>query len=177
MVGEPLHNARRGTRRAALAVGGLGLVGAALAGVSGVDEIQAAGTGIEGAWIIRWGGQTRQHVRVSAFLPGGVVIISDSPIDTTTGLEDAEHEVDYRGPALGQWLQTGFADYAYTTVEVDYDARGNPIALTTYRGAIQYDVVGDSLKGMFRLSETALDGRVIATRESAFTGTRIKVGA
>jgi hypothetical protein len=178
MAREPGQGARRGTRRAALAVGGLGLVGAALnAGATATEAWAESSAGIEGAWLIRWGGLTRQHVRASAFLPGGVVIIVDSPIDTTTSLDDAEDEIEYHGPAIGQWLRTGFDEYAYTAVEVEYDHVATVRQLATYRGTIHHDLVGDGLTGSFRLTETTLDGRTVATRESAFAGTRIKVEA
>lgn len=164
-----------GRRRAVL--GCAALAGAALGLAAGQRTARAdPADGIVGAWLVRWSGQTRQHVRTWAFLPGGVLITFDAPVDTTSAVDDHHEELDHGGSGVEQWLESGANEYAYTYIEVEYDGQANAIATEKFIGMVRRDPIRYTLQGSFRMVETALDGRVIATRGATPTeGTRIGV--
>lgn len=170
-------SARKRSRRRAM----LGLTAALAAGAAGAVTgrrrvaAERDGEAIIGAWLVRWRGATRQHLRTWAFLAGGVAIEFDTPVDTTT--ED-ENALEYGGAGLGQWLQTGLHDYAFTILEIKYDDRATPSSIVKLTGTVTHDVVRDTWQGTRALEETTPDGRVIVRSEPALmSATRIKVEA
>jgi hypothetical protein len=124
---------------------------------------------------VRWRGATRQHLRTWAFFPGGIVLEFDTPLDTTT--ED-ENVLEYGDAGLGRWLQSGQHDYAYTILEIKYDAQATPSSIVKLTGTVTHDVVRDTWQGTRTLEETTPDGRLIERLAPAQpSATRIKVEA
>ncbi len=170
------RNRRRvmlGMTGAALAAGAAGAIAGSGRATAGRDD-QA----IVGAWLVRWRGATRQHLRTWAFLPGGIALEFDTPVDTTTDPTDAENAPEYGAAGLGQWLQTGLHDYAFTVLEIKYNDQANATSIVKLTGAVTHDIVRDTWQGTRALEETTPDGRVIAKLEPVpMTATRIKVEA
>jgi hypothetical protein len=131
---------------------------------------------IVGAWLVRWRGATRQHLRTWAFFPGGITLEFDAPVDTTTDPTDAETTLEYGDAGLGQWLQTGLHDYAFTVLEIKYDDQANPTSIVKLTGTVTHDIVRDTWQGTRTLEETTPDGRVIVRNEPVpISATRINV--
>ncbi|MGD9893457.1 MAG: hypothetical protein AB7U18_19415, partial [Dehalococcoidia bacterium] len=140
---------KRNRRRAMLGMTGAALAAGAAGAISGGRRATAGrdDPAIVGAWLVRWRGATRQHLRTWAFLPGGVALEFDAPVDTTTDPTDAENTLEYGAAGLGQWVQTGFHDFAFTVLEIKYDDRANPTSIVKLTGTVTLDVVGGTWQG------------------------------
>src|SRR5215208_2663758 len=100
----------RVSRRAAARAAGV----VALAGGLGMAAAPTVAAGpavpIVGAWHLRATspGPNRPELQyLLAFLPGGVFLVLDAPVEPTSSLMDDPAAIEYTGPAAGQWADLG----------------------------------------------------------------------
>ncbi len=155
-------------------VGGVALGGAAVgalgAGASARADVDTPS--IVGAWLVTALGQTTRPITVLMFFhDDGIVQHVDGPRPRT---HDPEETVEYQSVSGGQWTRTGFNDYVYTRIGIDYDARGTPFALDTTRGVLTFDPLNDRWTATITLTETELDGTPTGGgRTGTVTGRRV----
>ena len=153
------------SRRAAVrSVGGAALGGAALGGMAlgalgAAEPARADGTPpIVGSWLLSGESQGRSVRALLMFFASGIVLWGGSPQQPTHRRDDPADALEYQTMGAGEWRQTGFNEYVFSQIGVDYDARGAPIALDTTRGTITFDRLTDQWTLVVSVTETDLDG-------------------
>ena len=157
---------------AALAAGlGLGSTGAPAAAQS------SAASGIVGTWHLRVAPMlpaTTDRVELEhlgVFIPGGVFLILDSPIDQTFDQEPA----DYPGSWGGQWLQLPDGSVRARAIQLVYDPRAVVTAQEMSTFTLAYNGGTDTLTGTAEWREVGPDDTVRRTRTVSITATRVGV--
>jgi hypothetical protein len=160
------------TGLAALAAGvGIGNPGAPAAAQS------SAASGIVGTWHLRVarvpqataGRVELEHLGV--FIPGGVFLILDGPIDQTFDQESA----DYPGPWGGQWLQLPDGSVRARAIQLVYDPRAVVTAQEMSTFTLAYNGATDTLTGTVDWREVGPNGTVRRTHTASITATRVGV--
>ena len=178
MKREDTANGRVSRRAAVRSVGGAALGGAALGalaagGTAGADSDAAP---IVGTWLVTAGGQNRRIAVLMFFHDDGVFQFSDGPVLPTHSPDDPPEAAEYQSVAGGQWIRTGFNEYVFRSVGIDYDARGNPVLMDSTRGTITYDPLADTFTVTITLTETTLDGMPTGgTRTATLNARRVAV--
>jgi hypothetical protein len=171
------------SRRASLrtfirGLAGAGLGGAALGafGARGAARAATERAPIVGAWLLSEPGKPGLADDLVFFHDDGIIQYAGSPVRITHRPDDPEGAVEYQTLSGGQWVRTSFNEYAFTTVDIDYDASGNVIAIDTSRGTVTYDPLRDQWSGTFTTMETDPNGAPTGGARTATTiGRRIAV--
>ncbi len=166
------------SRRAAVrSVGGAALGGAALGALGAAEPARADGTPpIVGSWLFSAESQGRSVRAPLMFFPSGMLLWGGSPQQPTHRRDDLADALEYQTISAGEWRQTGFNEYVFSQVGIDYDARGAPIAIDTTRGTVTFDRLTDQWTTAFSLTETDLDGTPTGGGFSG-TGSARRIGA
>ena len=167
---------QRPTRRTTVqAMAGAALSGAALGalGAGRTARADADSAPIVGAWLAADQATRRQGVLIF-FHDDGIVQFAGSPIRLTHHPNDPAEAIEHQTVAGGQWVRTGFNDYAFANVGIDYDAEGVPVAMDSARGTLTYEPLRDEWTGTYTLTETDLNGTPTGgTVTAAVVGRRI----
>lgn len=161
----------RGAGLAALA-GGLGMAAAA-----STASAQSSASGIIGTWRVRAaGGVSRQDVEVLfVFIPGGIFLDLDTPIEVTASPADEATATEYAGIFAGQWLQTPSGAIQAACVQFNYGPTGAKTSEERMDLTFTYDGATDTIRGTRQWRETAADGRLISSATGEVRGTRVGV--
>ena len=169
---------RRASLRALVRnLAGIGLGGAALglfaAKTARADTERAP---IVGAWLVSEPGKPGLADDLVFFHDDGIIQYAGSPVRITHRPDDPEGAVEYQTLTGGQWVRTSFNEYAFTTVDIDYDASGSVIAIDTDRGTVTYDPLRDQWSATFTTTETDPNGAPTGgARTATAIGRRIAV--
>ena len=173
------QSGKRVSRRTAMRSGGAAALGGAVLGAlgaSGAARADADHPPIVGTWLVTTPGQTRRIMALMFFHDDGVFQFADAPILPTHNLEDHPEANEHQSLGGGQWLRTGFNEYIFRSVGIDYDARGTPVLMDTTRGTVTYDPLRDQWTATITLAEAELDGTPSGgTRTATLTGRRVAV--
>ena len=91
-------------------------VGLAVLGGATAHAQSASAPSIEGTWFVE------SDSSVVSFLPGGVMLTSNPPLElTNSGVQR------YNTPGYGAWASLGRGRYAFTVTYVQTDDRGAPV--------------------------------------------------
>jgi hypothetical protein len=139
---------RRVSRRTAVqSVGGAVLGGAALTAVTtgavGTAAAAAESPPIIGTWLLTTPGQARRDAALLFFHGDGIVQYVGAPLRSTHAPGDPEETTEHQTLNGEQWLRTGFNEYSFRLVGIDYDARGTPILMDTIQGTATHDPLRD----------------------------------
>jgi len=161
-------------------VGGAVIAGATLSSVgTGATVARAAAESppIIGTWLITPPGQAPVlGSGLMFFHSDGVCQYAGAPVTPTQNPGDPADAAEYQTINGGQWLQTGFNEYTWRVVGIDYDARGIPFTLDSIEGTVTYDPLHDLFTTTFRLTETDLNGTPTGgTLNAVVSGRRIGV--
>ena len=154
------------SRRAAVrSVGGVALGGATLGGIAlgalGAAETARAEGGnppIVGSWLVSADSQGRSVRALVSFFASGIVLWAGSPLQPTHRADDPADAVEHQTISAGEWRQTGFNEYVFSQVGIDYDARGAPIAIDTTRATVTFDPRNDRWTVTFSVTEADVNG-------------------
>lgn len=167
---------RRAVRTGGLAAlaGGLGLAAAS----AGAAQPQAVSPFV-GSWLMRFSaGPLRTEILVIfVFIPGGVFLFLDSPVEPTANPADDPTFVEYTGPYAGQWLEDAGGTVRASALQINYNRLA--IATSTERNtfALTYDGASDAISGTRQWRETTLDDIEILSSVGTVRGTRIRADA
>ena len=112
---------------------------------------------------------------LGAFLPGGIFLGLDSPVEPPADPGAALDPVDYSGPFVGQWLQLPDGSVRVTAVELNYNRRGAMTSEETTNWTLTYDAATDTLNGPTAWRELANDGTVLNSFNGRVELIRIRV--
>ena len=176
------NGSRAVSRRSAIGVAGLAAFSAGLAGAASAtkaDAQQSSVSGIVGTWRMRFSpGPGRSGIQVLfVFIPGGVFLSLDSPIEPTADPSDSPDAIEYAGPNAGQWLQLASGEVRVTALQLNYDRRAEVTSEEVSQYTLVYDGASDTLTGTRDWRETAADGRLVSTASGTVQGTRVRVDA
>jgi hypothetical protein len=177
---EPGRNAREVSRRSALGAAALGVVAAgwgAAASTPPAHAAQASVSGIVGTWRMRFSsGPGRTDIQVIfVFIPGGVFLGLDSPLEPTADPTDAPDRTEYAGLNAGQWLQLPNGDVRVTVLQLNYDRRAIVSSEEVSHYTLSYDGASDTIAGTREWRETTPDGRLVSSASGPIQGIRIRV--
>jgi hypothetical protein len=176
-------NGRRAvSRRSAIGAAGVAAFAAGLSGAASAttaDAQRSSVLGIVGTWRMRFSpGPGRSSIQVIfVFIPGGVFLSLDSPVEPTADPNDAPDAIEYAGPNAGQWLQLATGEVRATALQLNYDHRAVVTSEEVSQYTLVYDGAGDTLSGTRDWRETAADGRLVSTASGTVQGTRVRVDA
>ncbi len=169
-------------RRSAVRLAGLAALGAGLgAAATGrvADAQSSAASGIVGSWRVRIPRVLVNRVEeiqfVVAFIPGGVFLTSDSPVEPAADPQATGQPVDYQGAYFGQWLQLPSGEVRATALQLNYDQRAVVTSEEVVSYTFAYNGATDTLAGTWEWQETAPDGRRLFAAAGPLAGTRVKV--
>jgi hypothetical protein len=171
------------SRRAAVRTAGLAALSAGLgvAATSRVADAQSSPSGIVGTWRVRIPSilvnRTEDIQLLLIFIPGGVFLSPDSPVEPAADPTAPRDSVDYQGMYAGQWLQLPSGEVRATALQLDYDRRAVVTSEEVVDYAISYDGNADTIAGTWEWRETASDGRLLFSSTGPLAGTRVKVGS
>lgn len=165
-------------RMAVRSVGGAALAGAVLGahGAGGAARADSGNPALVGTWLVTLPGQTRNLSVLMFFFASGIVQLADAPQTRTQRTDDPDEAYEQQSISGGQWLQTGFNEYAFTLLGLDYDPRGNLIAIDTTRGTITFDPLRDRWTAASTITETDPNGTPTAGGARTGTMTARRVG-
>lgn len=164
---------RRAVRAWGLAAlaGGLGLAAASPGAAQGQTVSPLAGS-----WLMRFSaGPLRTEILVIfVFIPGGVFLFLDSPVEPTANPADDPSFIEYAGPYAGRWLEDAGGAVRASALQINYNRLA--IATSTERNsfALTYDGATDTISGTRQWRETTLDGIEILASVGSVRGTRIR---
>jgi hypothetical protein len=167
----PRRAAVRGAGMAAL-VGGLALAGSSAAAA----ETQTAGPWVVGAWrITLLGGAARTDAEVlAAFLPGGVVVSFDSPVEQPPVQDQLADAIQYVGAFVGQWLQAADGSVRAGLMQLNYSRT----TIVTSVERMDWTITRmspDAFTGERAWNEQLPDGSLISQARGTIRGERITV--
>ena len=164
---------RRAVRTAGLAAlaGGLGLAAAEAAA-----QPEPAG-GIVGVWrtSATVGPNRPATESIAVFIPGGIFLHLDAPVELTANLRDIPDAIEHVGQFAGQWVEQPDGSVRVLAIQLNYDRR--PVLTSEERVTITATLEpgGNSFSGSFRWRETTLAGTEVLASEGDIRGTRITV--
>jgi hypothetical protein len=167
------------SRRVAVRAAGLAALSAGVAGVAAAPAAaqQGAASGIVGTWRMRFSpGPARTDIElIFVFIPGGVFLGLDSPVEPPVRPGVPPNAIEYAGLNAGQWLQLPNGEVRVTALQLNYDTRAvlTSEELSTY--ALSYDGASDTIAGTREWRETAPDGRLFLATTGRIEGTRVRV--
>lgn len=170
--GQPVSR-RRAVRTAGLATlaGGLGL-----AATSTAHGQPTTFSPFVGSWLVRFSaGPGRSEILVIfVFIPGGVFLFLDSPVEPTASQSDDPTQIEFAGPFAGQWLEDAAGGVRASAVQLNYNRLA--IATSNERNTLTltYDAASDTISGTRQWRETTLDGIEILSATGTVRGTRIR---
>jgi hypothetical protein len=152
-------------------------LGAAASDTPLASAQQAAASGIVGTWRMRFSsGPGRTDIQVIfVFIPGGVFLGLDSPLEPTADPADALDLTEYAGPNAGQWLQLPNGQVRVTVLQLNYDRRAIVSSEEFSHYTLAYDGASDTIAGSREWRETTPDGRLVSSASGPIQGTRIRV--
>jgi hypothetical protein len=168
------------SRRSAVQAAGLAALAAGMAGAATpppVDAQSAAAAGIVGTWRMRYSpGPGRTDIDlICVFIPGGVYLQLDSPVEPPADRALPPNEIEYTGPNAGQWLQMPNGEIRVSALQFNYDARAVMTSEEVSTLVFTYDGASDTVAGTREWRETARDGRLLLSTTGTMQGTRIRV--
>ncbi len=168
------------SRRSAVQTAGLAALAAGLGAAATPTTAQAqpaSVSGVIGTWRMRFSpGPGRTDIQVIfIFIPGGVFISLDSPVEPSVNPADPPGTVEYPGPNAGQWLQLPTGDVKVTALQFNYDLRAVVTSEEVSQYALRYDGTTDTIAGMREWRETTPDGRLLLSAIGPIQGTRVRV--
>ena len=174
-VGMRAVSRRAAVRAAGLAALSAGAVSAATATTAAAQS--ASVSGIVGTWRMRFSpGPRRTDIELLfVFIPGGVFLESDSPVEPPVNPSAPPGAIEYVGLYAGQWLQLPNGEVRVTAIQLNYDATAvvSSEELSTY--VLVYDGGSDTITGTREWRETARDGRLLLSTTGPIEGTRVRV--
>lgn len=167
-------NSTRINRRRAM-LGGAAAAGAALAMTRGEQHAHADhDSPLIGAWLVEWDEDGARQRRLVSIFPGGIIQQFDTPYSATD--DENSDPPHYETATVGQWVRTGYDEYRYTMLGLEYTANGVAEHMERVSGTIRYDAVGDRWQGSRRFETLTFAGVAIETEEdSGVTASRIGV--
>jgi hypothetical protein len=174
-VGEHAVSRRLAVRAAGLAALSAGVAGVATAAPAAAQP--GAVSGIVGTWRMRFSpGPGRTDIElIFVFIPGGVFLGLDSPVEPPVGPGVPPNAIEYVGLNAGQWLQLPNGDVQVTTIQLNYDARAVVTSEELSTHLLTYDGASDTIAGTREWRETARDGRLLLSNVGRIEGTRVRV--
>jgi hypothetical protein len=170
------------SRRSAARMAGLAALSAGLGAVAAGTRAGAQSSstsGIVGSWRVRIPSGLVNRVDdiqfLMVFIPGGVFLNLDSPVELPADRTAAMDPVDYQGAYAGQWLQLPSGEVRATALQLNYDRRAVVTSEEVVSYTITFDGSADTIAGTWEWRETASDGRPLFASTGPFTGTRVKV--
>lgn len=115
--------------------------------------------------------------QVFVFIPGGIYLIIDSPVERTANLGDIPTAVEYVGPYAGQWLLAAKSEVRATAIQLNYDGLAALWSEERVDYNLTYDAASGMMSGTWDWRETGSDGAVILAAQGTVEGSRIVVGA
>src|SRR5690242_9592201 len=121
MTSHP-EGTRAVSRRSAVRTAGLAALSAGVAGAAAATAATAQSasvSGIVGTWRMRFSaGPGRTDIEVLfVFIPGGVFLSLDSPVEPPADRSAPPNAIEYAGPNAGQWLQLPNGDVQAATLQ------------------------------------------------------------
>lgn len=174
-VGKRAVSRRAAVRAAGLAALSAGAASAAAATTAAAQ--QASVSGIVGTWRMRFApGPRRTDIELLfIFIPGGVFIESDSPVEPPVDPRAPPGATEYVGLFAGQWLQLPSGEVRVTALQLNYDARAVVTSEELSHYVLVYDGASDTIAGTREWRETARDGRLLLSSTGPIEGTRVRV--
>jgi hypothetical protein len=166
------------SRRAAVRVAGLAALAAGAAGAAASSAAaQSAAAGIVGTWRMRFSpGPGRTDVEVLfVFIPGGVFLDLDSPVEPPADRGAPSSTIEYAGLNAGQWLPLPSGEVQVAALQLNYDNRAVVTSEEVSRYVLTYDGASDTIAGMREWRETTRDGRLLLSNSGPIEGTRVRV--
>jgi hypothetical protein len=167
------------SRRAAVRAAGLAALAAGAAGAAAAPSAaaQPAALAIVGTWRMRFSpGPGRTDIELLfVFIPGGVFLGLDSPVEPPADRSAPPNAIEYVGLNAGQWLPLPNGDVQVTALQLNYDARAVPTSEEVSNYVLTYDGASDTIAGTREWRETARDGRLLLSNRGTLTGTRVRV--
>jgi hypothetical protein len=171
------------TRRHAMRMAGFAALagGAGLAVSPALAQTQREDTGLAGVWRTRSesvspGANRLELHQVFVFIPGGIFLIIDSPVERTANLSDIPTAVEYVGPYAGQWLQEASGTIHATAIQLNYDGLATHWSEERVNYTLTLDESAGSIRGEWDWRETARDGSLILAAGGTIEGFRISLG-
>ena len=181
-MSEAGHGRRGVSRRTAVRSAGVGALAAGLgmaAAASPAAAQSSAASGIVGTWRVLLSianTPNRDKIEfVAMFIPGGVFLVIDSPIEPASARIAGPDPVDYQGPHGGQWLQLPSGDVRARSLQLSYNQRAQVTHEEHAHYTLTYNGATDTIGGPFEWRELSPDGRVLLTRSGSISGTRVAV--
>jgi hypothetical protein len=169
---------RSAVRKAGLAALAAGLGVAASGAVANAQS--PAVSGIAGTWRVRIPrilvNRTEELQLLMIFIPGGVFLSPDSPVEPPANASQTSQPMDFQGMYAGQWLQLPSGEVRVTALQLNYDRRAVMTSEEVVTYSVIYDGNTDTLSGTWEWRETASHGRLLFESTGPVTGTRVKVG-
>src|SRR3954464_1789656 len=166
------------SRRSAVRTAGLAALWAGVAGAAAATTVAAQpALGPVGTWRMRFSpGPGRTDIEVLfVFIPGGVFLGLDSPVEAPADRNAPPDAIEYVGPNAGQWLQLLNGDVQVTALQLNYDSRAVVTSEEVSRYLLSYDGASDRIVGTREWRETARDGRLLLSNTGTIEGTRVQV--
>jgi hypothetical protein len=164
-------------RTAGLAAVAAGL-GVAATGMT-VEAQASSAAGIVGTWRVRIPSVLVNRVEeiqfLVVFIPGGVFLTLDSPVEVPVNPGATPDPGDYQGGYAGQWLQLPSGEVRATALQLNYDRRAVVTSEEVVTYTIAYNGAADTIAGAWEWRETASDGRPLFTSTGPLAGTRVGV--
>ena len=127
---------------------------------------------IEGSWSLGFPNEDPSRRQLAAFLPGGVVVVTNAP---TFSEESAEGGRVHSTEGLGAWASLGDGTYALRVVFLYFDAEEAPWGALTLEGVLTLDPSGDRVEGAFDVAVVSAEGTpLFAAEGDPVTGVRIR---
>jgi hypothetical protein len=117
----------------------------------------------------------RQDVHsIDVFIPGGIYLRFDAPVERTANLNDIPTAIEYVGPFAGQWIQLPTGDVRVTAVQLNYDRMAVLWTEERLDLDLTYDAGTGTISGTYDWRETALDGTLLLEAVGlAYRGERV----
>src|SRR3954464_2010711 len=138
------------SRRSAVRTAGLAALSAGVAGAAAATTVAAQpALGPVGTWRMRFSpGPGRTDIEVLfVFIPGGVFLGLDSPVEPPADRNAPPNTIEYVGPNAGQWLQLPSGEVRVTALQLNYDARAVVTSEEVSTYVLAYDGASDTLAG------------------------------
>ncbi len=80
-----------------------------------------------------------------------------------------------RGPGHGVWAATGLREFGWTFLALQFDQNRAFVSTEKVRGRTTLNEAGDEYNGVIKADFLDRNGNVIASREGAVQGSRIRI--